>query len=110
MSQHFLLVLKSIYAINGIVGVSLYIPQIISAWKDKNKALSLSMITFGGWCISALITVMYALYFVHDKLMAGLSLANVVAAGALFLLILQTKLQAKKSGYRQSPAYVWNHD
>jgi len=96
MSQQLLLTLKSLYAVNGVVGVSLYIPQILRAWRDKEQARSLSMVTFGGWSIGSLITVLYAWYFSHDLLFAALSLANMVAAGSLFLLILHTRLSSQR--------------
>jgi pimeloyl-ACP methyl ester carboxylesterase len=92
----FLITLKALYAANGVIGVGLYIPQILRACKDKKQALSLSMVTFGGWSIGAFITTLYAWYFAHDLLFAGLSLANMVAAGTLFLLILHTRLTSMK--------------
>jgi zinc transporter ZupT len=87
----FLLTLKALYAANGVIGVALYIPQILRAKRDKKQALALSMVTFGGWTLGALVTTLYAWYFVHDLLFACLSFANVVAAGSLFLLILHTR-------------------
>jgi MFS family permease len=92
----FLLTLKALYAANGVVGVALYIPQILRAKKDKKQALALSLVTFGGWTVGAFITTLYAWYLAHDLLFACLSFANVVAAGALFLLILHTRLTSRK--------------
>jgi len=91
-----LIALKALYAANGVIGVGLYIPQILRACKDKEQAHSLSMITFGGWSIGACITALYAWYFAHHLLFAVLSLANMMAAGSLFLLILHTRLSSKK--------------
>jgi len=92
-----LIVLKALYAANGVIGVGLYIPQILRACKDKKQARALSMITFGGWSIGAGITALYAWYFAHDLLFTVLSLGNMVAAGSVFLLILHTRLTSKKN-------------
>lgn len=92
----FLFTLKALYAANGVIGVALYIPQILRARKDRKQALALSMVTFGGWTVGAFITTLYAWYLAHDLLFACLSFANVVAAGSLSLLILHTRLTSRK--------------
>ncbi|BCG47801.1 hypothetical protein GEOBRER4_n2650 [Citrifermentans bremense] len=65
--------LKSLYALNGVIAVLLYLPQISRAWKDRSHALSLSLVTFGGWCLGSLIT---ALYTYRDPLRALRSVAR----------------------------------
>ena len=52
--MNYLLTIKSLYAINGVVAVLLYIPQIISACKNKQNAFSVSLVTFGGWAVGSL--------------------------------------------------------
>lgn len=82
----FLLALKSLYALNGFVAVLLYLPQIIRAWNDRNHALSLSLLTFGGWCIGSLITALYAWLSVRDHIFTAISLGNMAGSGAVFLI------------------------
>ncbi|UFS69780.1 hypothetical protein LPW11_18045 [Geomonas sp. RF6] len=94
MSQQFLFTLKSLYAANGFLAVLLYLPQIIRAWKDKEQAGSLSVVTFGGWTVGSFITALYAWYFVRDPLFTFISAGNTAGSGAVFLLIVHSRLSA----------------
>lgn len=49
-----LLALKSLYALNGFIAVLLYLPQIVKTWSDESHARSVSLLTFGGWCVGSL--------------------------------------------------------
>lgn len=95
--MNLLLTIKSLYALNGFIAVLLYLPQIISAWKDRNQALSLSLLTFGGWSLGSLITTLYAWIFVKDKMFAAVSLGNMAGSGALFLIVLSSRLSARRN-------------
>ena len=92
-----LLTIKSLYAVNGFVAVLLYLPQIINAWKDRNHALSLSLLTFGGWSVGSLITALYAWHFVKDKMFTAVSLGNMAGSGAIFLIVLLSRLSTRRN-------------
>ncbi|MBJ6749653.1 PQ-loop domain-containing transporter [Geomonas anaerohicana] len=92
----FLPALKSLYAVNGFVAVLLYLPQIMKAWSDRNHALSLSPLTFGGWCIGSLITALYASLLVHDHIFTAVSLGNALGSGALFLIVLASRIASRR--------------
>ncbi|GFO63871.1 PQ-loop domain-containing transporter [Geomonas paludis] len=92
----FLPALKSLYAVNGFVAVLLYLPQIARAWSDRNHALSLSPVTFGGWCIGSIITALYACLSVHDHIFTAVSLGNTVGSGALFLIVISSRIAARR--------------
>ena len=94
--MNILLTIKSLYALNGFVAVLLYLPQIIGAWKDRNHALSLSLLSFGGWCIGSLITALYAWIFVNDRMFTAVSLGNMAGSGAVFLIVLCSRLSARR--------------
>ena len=95
--MNLLLTIKSLYAVNGFVAVLLYLPQIINAWKDRNHALSLSLLSFGGWSIGSLITALYAWLFVKDKMFTAISLGNMAGSGTVFLIVVCSRLSARRN-------------
>lgn len=90
-----LLALKSLYALNGFVAVLLYLPQIVRVWKDREHALSVSLLTFGGWCIGSLITALYAWLAVQDHIFTAISLGNVAGSGAVFAIVLFSRASSR---------------
>jgi uncharacterized protein with PQ loop repeat len=90
--MNLLVAIKSLYAVNGVVAVLLYLPQILKAWKDRNHALSVSLLSFGGWCIGSLVTALYAWFFVRDRMFTAVSLGNMAGSGSVFLLALGSRL------------------
>ncbi|HBG07071.1 MAG: hypothetical protein A2075_02890 [Geobacteraceae bacterium GWC2_58_44] len=95
--MNLLLTLKSLYALNGLIAVLLYLPQIINAWKDRNHALSLSLLTFGGWSIGSLVSTLYAWFFVKDKMFAAISLGNMAGSGTIFLIVVCSRLTSRRN-------------
>jgi len=91
-----LLTLKSLYAMNGVIAVLLYLPQITRAWSDRNHALSLSLLTFGGWCIGSGITALYAWLAVKDQIFTAISLGNMAGSGTVFLIAACNRLASRK--------------
>lgn len=87
--------LKSLYALNGVIAVLLYLPQISRAWKDRSHALSLSLVTFGGWCLGSLITALYACFSVQDQIFTAISLGNMAGSGAVFLIAASNRLASR---------------
>ena len=94
-----LLTIKSLYALNGVIAVLLYLPQINSAWKDRDHALSLSLLSFGGWSIGSLVTALYAWIFVKDSMFTAISLGNMAGSGTGFLIILWSRLNSRTNSY-----------
>ena len=91
-----MLTIKSLYALNGVIAVLLYLPQIISAWKDRNHALSLSLLTFGGWSIGSLVTALYAWLFVKDEMFTAVSVGNMIGSGTIFLIVACSRLNSRR--------------
>jgi uncharacterized protein with PQ loop repeat len=93
----FAVTIKSLYAVNGFVAVLLYLPQIISAVKDKERALSLSLLTFAGWSVGSFITALYAWYLVEDKMFTAISLGNMAGSGILVAIILFSRFSVRST-------------
>lgn len=94
--MHLLSALKSLYMLNGLVAVLLYLPQIGRAWDDRSHALSLSPVTFGGWCLGSLITSLYAWFSVRDGIFTAVSIGNMTGSGVLFAIIVSSRCAARR--------------
>ena len=92
--MNLLVTVKSLYAVNGFVAVLLYLPQIGKAWKDREHALSLSLLSFGGWSIGSLVTALYAWLFVQDRMFTAVSLGNMAGSGSVFLIALSSRFDS----------------
>ena len=93
--MNYLPTIKMLYVINGVFAILLYLPQIVSVWKEDNK--SMSLVTFGGWSIGALITAFYAWFSVRDVVFTVISLAHMVGSGSIFLIVAGKRLKISKS-------------
>ena len=91
-----LVAIKSLYVLNGVAAVLLYLPQIFTACKDKNHALSLSLVTFGGWSLGSLVSSLYAWLYVRDRIFTAISLGNMAGSGTIFLIVVYSRLQSRK--------------
>ncbi len=94
------LTLKSLYAINGVVALLMYVPQLITACRDRNSAFAISLLTFGGWGIGSAVTVLYAWLCVGDRLFTIVSLGNLVGCGSIFCLVAARRLLSRKTEER----------
>lgn len=87
--------IRYLYALNGIVAVLLYLPQIRNILRSKDGTGSFSLITFGGWSMGSIITAIYALTFVRDPVFAAVSLANMTGSGTVFGLVTAKRLKGR---------------
>lgn len=79
----------------------MYIPQIVAITKNRNDSASVSPITFGGWSIGCVITILYAWFFVGDKIFTAVSAGNLIGSGTVFLLVAK-KIPQQKQGKHPS--------
>ena len=98
--MNYLLAIKSLYAANGLFAVLLYVPQIVNAWRDRSNALSVSLLTFGGWSVGSAITALYAWAFVKDRIFTAVSVGNLVGCGTVFCIVAGKRLVPRKGGGR----------
>lgn len=85
--------IRYLYALNGIVAVLLYLPQIRNILRSKDGTGSFSLVTFGGWSMGSIITALYAWTFVKDPMFAAVSLANMTGSGTVFGLVAAKRLK-----------------
>ncbi len=94
------LTLKSLYALNGIVALLMYVPQFVTACRDGAGARSISLLTFGGWGIGSAITVLYAWLSVGDRMFTLVSLGNLIGCGSIFCLVAARRILSRKTNGR----------
>ena len=87
--------IRYLYALNGIVAVLLYLPQIRNILRSKDGTGSFSLVTFGGWSLGSIITALYAWTFVKDPMFAAVSLANMTGSGMVFGLVAAKRLKGR---------------
>lgn len=74
------------FSISLIVNAALFIPQIISLIRTKS-ANGISLITFAGFNVIQLFTLLHGVY-VNDYLLAGGYLLSIITCGTVSLLII----------------------
>lgn len=94
----YVLAIKSLYAANGLFAVLLYVPQIINVWRDRSNAVSVSLLTFGGWTVGSVITALYASTFVKDQMFTAVSVGNLVGCGTVFCIVAGKRFMSRKDG------------
>lgn len=51
---------SALYALFGVVFVIGYVPQVRAVWKSRNGAADVSLPTWGLWCASSTVSLLYA--------------------------------------------------
>ena len=74
------------FSISLIVNAALFIPQIISLIRTKSTK-GISLITFAGFNVIQLFTLLHGIY-VYDYLLAGGYLLSIITCGTVSLLII----------------------
>lgn len=95
-------VLSVLYGVSGVAASALYIPQILKYHRDPDARLSISLLSWGGWIMIALVTILYALYVVKSQLFAMVAALNVMAQ----ITVLFYGLNARFGKHRTLPVQV----
>lgn len=73
------------FSISLVVNAFLFIPQVISILKSQS-AKGVSLLTFAGFNVIQLFTILHGLY-IHDYLLVGGFLLSFITCGAVTLLV-----------------------
>lgn len=68
-----------LYTLFGVVFVAAYVPQVRAVWRSRNRAADVSLGTWGLWCASSTVSLLYAHFVSRDASYALVCLGN--AAG-----------------------------
>ena len=100
--MNLLFTIKTLYAVNGIVALLLYLPQILKVWKNRDSAAAVSLVTFGGWTIGSFITTCYACLLIKDPLFMAVSFGNVFGSGTVFCLAASRRFRLRNENLKRS--------
>lgn len=60
-------IISKLYILSGSVVAFTYLFQVCSVYRDKSKSESISLVSWGAWSISTLITLLYVITHTHDS-------------------------------------------
>jgi hypothetical protein len=86
-------VVSALYALFGGVFVAAYVPQVRAVWRSRNGAADVSLSTWGLWCASSTVSLIYAHVVNHDTRYTLLCLGNVVGCYAVTAVALLRRQQ-----------------
>ncbi|RJF99809.1 PQ-loop domain-containing transporter [Noviherbaspirillum saxi] len=72
-------VLSVLYGVSGCAATVLYVPQILRYHRDHSARQSISLLTWSGWIMVTLVTVLYAFFVVKSPLFASVAACNAIA-------------------------------
>lgn len=64
------------YLVTNSARVLTYVPQIVTVWRCRDGARSLSLITWWSWVVSHMAAIAYGLLVVHDAYFVAISTIN----------------------------------
>jgi hypothetical protein len=76
-------VVSALYALFGMVFVVGYVPQVRAIWKSRNRAADVSLPTWGLWCASSTVSLLYARFVNGDLHFTLVCLGNVAGCYAV---------------------------
>lgn len=91
-------VLSALYAAFGIVLVAAYLPQLRSVWRSRSGAADVSLCTWGVWCASATVSLLYAHLVSRDLGYTLVSLGNVGGCYAVTGVALLRRRSHRRAG------------
>jgi hypothetical protein len=84
------------YLITNAVRVFSYVPQIVTVWRCRDGARSLSLWTWGLWTASHVTAALYGTLVVHDVFFVAISLVNLVGCGAVTMIVSKRRIAARR--------------
>jgi uncharacterized protein with PQ loop repeat len=83
-------VVSALYALFGVVFVIGYVPQVRAVWKSRNGAADVSLPTWGLWCASSTVSLLYAHFVSGDPNYTLVCIGNVAGCYAVtFVTVLR---------------------
>jgi uncharacterized protein with PQ loop repeat len=74
---------SALYALFGVVFVVAYVPQVRAVWRSRNGAADVSLPTWGLWCASSTVSLLYACFVNQDMRYALVCMGNVAGCYAV---------------------------
>lgn len=98
--MYFKYTIEVIFSISLFINAALFVPQIIRILKEK-QTKELSLITFGGFWILQMITVLHG-FLNQDYLLAFGYILSLITCGSVVILILVYRFKTEESNSSSS--------
>jgi len=85
--------ITAVYGVSGVCAVAVYVPQIITAWKNRKDPKALSLSTWGLWVGTSSVSVTYAAVVAQDIPYTLISLGNLLGCGSVFIIAMSSRLR-----------------
>ena len=85
------------YLVTNAVRVLSYLPQIVTVWRCRDGARSLSLWTWSLWTASHITAVLYGTLVVLDLFFVAISTVNLTGCGAVTLIATRRRLAARRT-------------
>jgi hypothetical protein len=90
---------SALYALFGVLFVVGYVPQVRAVWRSRNGAADVSLPTWGLWCASSTVSLLYAHFVNGDIHYTVVCFGNVVGCYAVTCVTV-----FRRSAYFPQPA------
>jgi MtN3 and saliva related transmembrane protein len=89
--------IETVFSLGLFINACLFIPQILALYKVKNSQ-GFSLLTFAGFCLIQLFTILHGVIHLDYLLIVGFSL-SLMTCGTLTLMILYYRRKSERSTY-----------
>ena len=90
-------ILSVLYGASGVVATALYLPQIAKFHRDHEARRSISLASWGGWIVIAMIAILYAVFVVRNYLIASVAGLNVAAQAVVLFYGINARLAKSRA-------------
>lgn len=85
-------ILSVLYGVSGVLASALYLPQIAKFHQDHEARRSISLTSWGGWIVIAIIAILYAIVVAKNYLIATVATLNVAAQAVVLCYGINARL------------------
>ncbi len=82
---------SALYGLFGVIFVLGYVTQVRAVWRSRNGAADVSLPTWGLWCASSTVSLLYAHYVSRDPNYTLVCLGNVAGCYAVTGVVLHRR-------------------
>lgn len=90
------MILDVLYSLVIIINAAAYMPQIYALWRTDSDSRDIALGTWFTWLFTSTISLLYAVYRIHDMKLTLVSLANFIGITAIIVLTLRNRVMNKK--------------
>jgi len=87
--------LTTLYSLSGVLVALFYLPQLRAVWKGSGDARDVSLCTWAGWTLAALVATLYSAIVARDGAFIAVSTANLAGCACVTAIVVRKRRQAR---------------